>query len=101
MWGATGVRAIADELARDPELVARMKADPRRVLEHLAERADEAALTFRIVVVALVVVAIIATAGGVVLSLLNRAVPQLLLALGSVAVGALIALLAPSVVRRL
>jgi hypothetical protein len=47
----------------------------------------------RAIVSALCLVALIATTGALVLSLMNRAVPQLLLALGSCAVGALIALL--------
>ena len=60
--------------------------------EPTARRTDER-WALRAIVSALCLVALIATTGALVLSLMNRAVPQLLLALGSCAVGALIALL--------
>lgn len=56
-------------------------------------RPTEERWAMRAIVSALCLVALIATTGALVLSLMNRAVPQLLLALGSTAVGALIAML--------
>jgi uncharacterized integral membrane protein len=59
----------------------------------MAEQGRREPWALRAIVLALSVIALIATSGAVTLSLMNRAVPQLLMALGSVSVGALITLL--------
>lgn len=103
MWNGTsggGIAAIATRISRDPELAERLRMDPERALNELSEQVADDVWAKRVVVVALSVVALVATAGGLGLSLMNRAVPQLLMALGSMALGALITLLATGALQR-
>ena len=92
MLGKPEPRAVS-EYSSDPGRDGNGNADQAKALPEAVERRSEERWALRTIVSALSLVALIATAGALVLSIMNRAVPQLLLALGSVAVGALITLL--------
>lgn len=101
MWkGMNEIGAVATRVSRDPELAERMRVDPEGTLHELSLQMADDVWARRVIVVALSVVVLVATAGGFGLSLMNRAVPQLLMALGSMALGALISLLASGALRR-
>lgn len=102
MWqGTNGIEAIAMRVSRDPELAERLRVDPEGTLQELSLQMADDLWARRVIVLALSVVVLVATAGGFGLSLMNRAVPQLLMALGSMALGALISLLASGALRRM
>ena len=101
MWkGMNDIGAIATRVSRDPELAERIRVDREGTLHELSLQMADDVWARRVIVVALSVVVLVATAGGFGLSLMNRAVPQLLMALGSMALGALISLLASGALRR-
>jgi hypothetical protein len=76
-----------------PEPLPRTVLPPLSIPDEPTVRPTEERWAMRAIVSALCLVALIATTGALVLSVMNRAVPQLLLALGSTAVGALISML--------
>lgn len=98
----------ADELVRlvktDPKRVEALKADPLAELERLRTEAVERTTpiylgdrwVYRVVVVTLGIVVLIAAVGSIVLVANGKTTPEVLVALGSAAVGALAGLLAPS-----
>lgn len=97
------LRELAARVAADPELRARLGADPVAVLEELAAAAPPASrdrFVYRFVVVVLgtLVLSVAALASGVALHPGDppRRVPDVLVSLGSAAIGALAGLLAPS-----
>lgn len=94
--GTSGAEAIETRVSRDPELVERMRGDVEGTRSELSFQRSDDVWARRVIVIALSMVVVVATAGGFGLSLMNRAVPQLLMALGSMALGALISLLATS-----
>ena len=101
MWRDTNeIAQIAARVSQDPDLARQMRADPEATLRELSIQWAEDMWARRLIVLALSVVVLVATAGGFGLSLMNRAVPQLLMALGSMALGALISLLASGALRR-
>jgi hypothetical protein len=98
-----GLRELAARVAADPVLRARLGQDPVAVLEELAAEAPPAArdrFVYRFVVIVLgaLVIGVAALAGGVALvpGEPPRRVPEVLVSLGSAAIGALAGLLAPS-----
>ena len=93
MLGKPEPRAVSEYSRSDPGWDGNGNADQSKALPEAAEQRSEERWALRTIISALSLVALIATAGALVLSIMNRAVPQLLLALGSVAVGALITLL--------
>ena len=102
MWkGMNDIGEIAMRVSRDPELAERNRVDPEGTLQEQSLQMADDVWARRVIVVALSVVVLVATAGGFGLSLINRAVPQLLMALGSMALGALISLLASGALRRM
>ena len=94
------VEDLADEVERDPELAARLKENPKKVLEELGRRQRPAyerdQWVYRIVVLSLGLAVLIAALGAVILQYNGHDSPAILVALGSGAIGALAGLLAPS-----
>lgn len=87
---------LAATLESDPALAARIKADPAGAIAGLAAPLQTDVWIYRMVVGGLAL-AILGSVGGAVLLAMNgRPVPEVLLAIGSGAVGALAGLLAPS-----
>ncbi|MBI4634083.1 MAG: hypothetical protein HY742_09365 [Deltaproteobacteria bacterium] len=89
--------------SEDPSLITRLKTDPDPlpVLKETAERSKEASwvgdvLLFRIAVVVLGALALIAALGSIGLVIAGKTTPEVLVSLGSAAVGALVGLFAPS-----
>jgi hypothetical protein len=89
---------------KDPGRLEELKANPLPVLEKARDEAlikTEPAyigdkLIYRIVVSALGLAVLIAAVGGIVIVMADKVPPDMLVALGSAAVGALAGLLAPS-----
>jgi hypothetical protein len=95
---------LVSMFAAEPELLEKLKADPLPVLQEAAAKAEaladaaylkDAAL-YRIAVVALCLLALSAAIGSILLALAGKSTPEVLVALGSAAVGALVGLFAPS-----
>jgi len=88
----------------DPSRLAELKADPLPALEKLKADAVEIIqpgywgdkLLYRIAVVVLGALALIAAFGSLTLVLRDKTTPEVLVALGSAGVGALVGLFAPS-----
>lgn len=88
----------------DPARLEALKADPLPELEKLRAEAVKAVppayigdiLLYRIAVIVLSLLTIIAAVGSVILVLEGKTTPEVLVALGSAAVGALVGLFAPS-----
>lgn len=88
----------------DPTRLQRLKVDPIPVLRETATLAEATSppayhsdtLLYRIAVVVLSALALIAAVGSVVLVFAGKTTPEVLVALGSAAVGALVGLFAPS-----
>jgi hypothetical protein len=83
--------------------MARLKTetDPGPVLKEVAKIADERGWTedkllYRIAVIVLGLLTLIAALGSIVLVAVGKTTPEVLVALGSAAVGALVGLFAPS-----
>ena len=87
---------LAAALASDPALAARVKEDPAKAIAGLAEPLQSDVWIYRIVVGALALAILSAVGGAILLAMNGRTVPEVLLAIGSGAVGALAGLLAPS-----
>jgi hypothetical protein len=77
-------------------LAARVKDDPAGAIAGLAEPLQTDVWIYRIVVGALALAILGAVGGAILLAMNGRTIPELLLAIGSGAVGALAGLLAPS-----
>lgn len=101
----------ADQMVRifeeNPVLLARLKSEenPIQVLEEVRKMAighplDEDKWLYRIAVVVLGLLTLIAAIGSIVLVLSGADTPEVLVALGSAAVGALVGLFAPSPSRQ-
>jgi hypothetical protein len=91
------VRDLALKVAQDPGLQQQLQANPVTALANLASSIPTSEVwVYRIVVIALGLVALAAVIGAIVLAAGDKDIPQILLALGSAAVGALAGLLAPS-----
>jgi len=90
------LRQLAAALHADPALAARVKANPAEAIAGLATPLQSDVWIYRIVVGALALAILGSVAGAIVLALQDRAIPEVLLAIGSASVGALAGLLAPS-----
>ena len=84
-------------------LLAKLKSspDPIHVIQEAADAADQATWTkdrwlYRVAVSVLGLLALITAIGAIVLVSLSKETPEVLVALGSAAVGALVGLFAPS-----
>jgi hypothetical protein len=98
---ATSLRTVNQlrvRVARDPQLRDALQADPETTLAGLDIEPVPDTWVYRIVVMSLGLVVLMCTAGAIYLSAQPqpREVPDLLIALGSAAIGALAGLLAPS-----
>ncbi len=87
---------LAAALQADPALAARVKDDPASAIAGLAAPLQTDVWIYRIVVGALALAILSAVGGAIVLAMNGRPIPEILLAIGSGAVGALAGLLAPS-----
>ena len=87
---------LADALRVDSVLAARVKEDPAGAIAGLAAPLQTDVWVYRIVVGALALAILGAVGGAVLLAMNGREIPEVLLAIGSGAVGALAGLLAPS-----
>lgn len=96
--GSGGVGELAAAARENPELVEMFKKDPVKALETFALanplRTDK--VLYRLVVGSLGAAVLISLIGAIVLAPFAKETPQVLVAIGSAAVGALAGLLAPS-----
>lgn len=91
------VAELADRIESDPELRRQLQEDPVNTLRAMAEHPLETDVwIYRLVVIFLGSVAVIAALGGIWIGSSGAQIPDLLTALGSAAIGALAGLLAPS-----
>ena len=98
-------RGQANEIMRivtaDPQRLEALKADPLAELQKLTNEAKavswvEDKLLYRIAVIVLGLLALIAAIGSIILVVMGKTTPEVLVSLGSAAVGALVGLFAPS-----
>lgn len=91
-------RQLADRIARDPNLESQIKSEPEKVIRQYSEPAYVADKWIYRMVVGILGLAIVIAAGGALWLAVRGGgpTPEILLALGSAAVGALAGLLAPS-----
>ncbi len=87
---------LAAALKSDPALAAQVKEDPAKAIAGLVAPLQSDVWIYRIVVGALALAILGAVGGAIVLAMNGRPIPEVLLAIGSGAVGALAGLLAPS-----
>jgi hypothetical protein len=96
---ATSLRTVSQLRAQvmlDPKLRADLSTDPETTLARLDIVPVPDTWIYRIVVGSLGLVVLSSVIGAIVLSAVGKPIPELLLALGSAAIGALAGLLAPS-----
>lgn len=96
---ATSVRTVSQlraRVSRDRNLRDELSADPETVLARIDAEPIPDTWIYRIVVLSLGLAVLSCIIGAIVLSALGKAIPELLIALGSGAIGALAGLLAPS-----
>lgn len=100
---ATPAQQVVRVFEHDAALLNKLKAaeNPIAVIQEAADTADEAAWIkdkwlYRIAVGVLGSLALIAAIGAIVLVALGKTTPEVLVSLGSAAVGALVGLFAPS-----
>ncbi len=94
------VSELAMRVAMDPKLAASIAEKPAETLLRLAAPLESDVWIYRIVVGALGLAVVLAVLGGIVLASLGKGAPEILVAIGSAAVGALAGLLAPSPASR-
>jgi len=97
--GSGSVQELAVKVAENPDLVELIKKDPVKALQNLATPLQTDVLLYRIVVSSLGAAMLIALIGAIVLVAFGKETPDVLVAIGSAAIGALAGLLAPSPVR--
>jgi hypothetical protein len=94
---------MVEMFSADPMLVEKLKKDPISILKDTATKAE--AITpayigdrylYRIAIGVLSLLALLTAIGSIVLVLGGKTIPEVLVALGSAAVGALVGLFAPS-----
>lgn len=89
------IHELVAHLPSDPELQKALSENPSGTLARLAEPWRRDPWIYRIVVAALGLAALAAVLGAVALAMLGKPIPEILVAIGSAAVGALAGLLAP------
>lgn len=104
---ATPAQQVVRVFRDDAALLNKLKGanDPLSVIQEAADTADEASWTkdkwlYRVAVGVLGALALIAAIGAIVLVSLGKTTPEVLVSLGSAAVGALVGLFAPSPTSR-
>ncbi len=93
------VGELATRVALDPELANQIQADPAKALANLAAPLQTDVWIYRLVVGALGFSVLMAMFGAIFLAMAAKPIPEVLVALGSAAIGALAGLLAPSPAR--
>jgi hypothetical protein len=98
------IRQLAKRVHEDPEYAKKFSENPEGELTTAAREADEPVyktdkLIYRMVVIALALVVLIAAVGAIVLVSFGKTTPESLVALGAASIGALAGLLAPSPVK--
>ena len=96
--------AMVKQFKSDPELRQALVADPIPTLEKVSKKAKQETepiyrqdkLVYRMVIVALGLTLLAAAGGAIALALSGKQTPEILIALGSAAVGALAGLFVPS-----
>jgi hypothetical protein len=87
---------LAVKVANDPELQARIKADPVQAIANLAAPLQTDVWIYRMVIGALGLAVLFCVIGAFILAGMGKPIPDVIVALGSAALGALAGLLAPS-----
>jgi hypothetical protein len=87
---------LAVKVAADPELQAKIKADPVQAIANLAAPLQTDVWIYRMVVGALGLGLLLCIIGAIVLAGIGKPVSEAIVAIGAAAVGALAGLLAPS-----
>ena len=72
--------------------------EPQNIPEPIVKR-REAITLYQVAVIALAAIGLLAVIGGILLSFFDRSIPESVIVLGSVAVGALAGMVAPAAVR--
>ena len=90
------VSELAVRIAQDPALAAKIKENPAEAIASLAAPLQSDVWIYRMVVAALGLAVLFGVVGAIVLAMAAKPIPEVLVALGSAAVGALAGLLAPS-----
>jgi len=99
------MQLMVNMFEEDDKLLERLKIDPMPVLKETVKKAEEKAkgpiyfediLLYRIAIIVLGLLALIAAVGSLILVFDSKTTPEVLVALGSAAVGALVGLFAPS-----
>jgi len=97
------VRSVSDlavRVAQDPELAQRIQASPVDTLASLAAPLESDVWIYRMVVGALGLGVLVGMVGSIILALAGKPIPEVIVALGSGAIGALAGLLAPAPTNR-
>lgn len=94
------VSELAVRISSEPDLAEEIKKNPAQALAAIAAPLQSDKWVYRIVVLALGIAVCSAVGGAIVLAAMGREAPEILVALGSAAVGALAGLLAPSPANR-
>jgi hypothetical protein len=87
---------LADIVAASPELQEQVRADPAGTLQRLAAPLETDVWIYRTIVAALGLTMLCVVAGSFVLVLYDKPIPDVLVAIGTGAIGAMAGLLAPS-----
>ncbi len=90
------VSELAVRVAQDPDLESKIKSNPTATIASLVGPPQTDVWIYRIVVLTLGLTALASIIGAIIISMAAKELPQILVALGSAAVGALAGLLAPS-----
>jgi hypothetical protein len=90
------VSELATKVAEDADLAEKIKKNPVEALSNIAAPLQTDRMIYRMVVGALGLTVLTAVIGSIALSIIGKPIPEVLVALGSAAVGALAGLLAPS-----
>lgn len=91
------VSELAEKVAQDPVLAQEIIDNPAKAIANVAAAPllwD--AMIYRIVVSSLGITVVLAVLGSIVLAAFDKTAPEILIGLGSAAIGALAGLLAPS-----
>jgi uncharacterized membrane protein len=90
---------LAAMVAADPELQAQVRNDPAGALSQLAAPYESDVWIYRIIVLALALTMLLVVLASFVLVLFVKSIPDVLVAIGTAALGAVAGLLAPSTTR--
>jgi hypothetical protein len=91
------VKDLADDITQNPHLETSIKENPAETIASIADSPLQTDVwIYRMVILILGAVILIAIIGGIFLSLEGKNIPESIVSIGSVAIGALAGLLAPS-----